>query len=151
MEQEKEHKTKIKYQFLVVLILLSGGPIYFLIKTKHKKDTLQQVYNTEKRISKKVHDEVANDMYQVITKLQSNAHTSEELLDDLEDIYLKTRDVSKANSTIDFSSPFEDVLNDLLLSYKSDATNIFTKGISTINWNAISNLKKRQFTGFCRS
>ena len=109
-------------------------------RVRHKKEKLQQVYNTEARISKKVHDEVANEVYQVMTKVQSKPGL--DVLDDLEHIYTKTRDISKDNSLIDHSGNFEELINDLLLSYKNDAVAVVTKGIKTLNWNAVSDIKK---------
>ncbi len=140
--EEKERQSKILFQVIVVFTLFIAILLYFLLKYKYKKRTLEQVYKTETRISKKVHDEVANDMYQVMTKLQSNSNTNENVIDDLEVIYNKTRDISKENSDIDLSEGFGESIKDLLSSYKSDSTNIITKDLSAINWNAISDIKK---------
>lgn len=142
LELEKIKRQKIIYLSLGLLILLSSIFIYFQIKAKHKKEKLQQVYDTEARISKKVHDEVANDMYHVMTKLQSEVNNKDEILDDLEEIYLKTRDISKENSTIDLSENFEVVLNNLLSDYKDENINIITKNLKKINWKIISDMNK---------
>jgi len=85
-----------------------------------------------------VHDEVANDVYQVMTKLQDNS----EILDDLENIYSKTRDISKDNSLIELNSSFEETINELLYTYKNESVGVITKGIKIVNWNALSNIKK---------
>ena len=58
------------------------------------------------KISKKVHDEVANDVYHVMTKLETNASVKEDVLEYLEGIYNRTRDISKENSTIDVDEDF---------------------------------------------
>lgn len=97
---------------------------------------------TETRISKKVHDEVANDVYHIMTKLQSSAMVNEEVLDDLEDIYVKTRDISKENSALNVKENFGELLNDLLVSYNGEKVNVVTRNLSKIDWNAISELKK---------
>ncbi len=130
------------YLFVGILIILSSIFIYFQLKSRHKKEKVQQVYATEIRISKKVHDEVANDLYHTMTKLQSENTIKEEILDDLEQVYIKTRDISKENSAIDFRENFESILNDLLLSYKDGYVNVITQNLSNINWNTISELKK---------
>ncbi|GHC48094.1 Tetratricopeptide repeat-containing protein [Ulvibacter litoralis] len=139
---ETQKRRTLLFQSIGVFILLSGVFLYLLLKAKHKKEKLQQVYATETRISKKVHDEVANDVYQVMTKIQGATVTSESLLDDLESIYTKTRDISKENSAVDVTENFEATLNDLLLSYQNDAVSIVTRNSSAIPWKTISEAKK---------
>jgi len=141
LEKERQKRLKIVYLSIGILGALLSLGVYFIIRTKHKKDKLQQVYDTESRISKKVHDEVANEVYHVITKIQRENH-KDELLDDLEHIYNKTRDISKDNSAINVDDNFTEVLNDLLISYQSDSVNIITKNLSKIDWNVVNTLKK---------
>lgn len=138
---ETSNRLKTTYLSLGLLLLFVFISAYFLNEIKNKKEKLQQVYNTETRISKKVHDEVANDVYQLMTKLQ-NANIKEEILDDLEGIYSKTRDISKENSVIDFSKGFEVVLRDLLLNYKNEEVNVITRNLSKTNWKTVSEVKK---------
>jgi signal transduction histidine kinase len=142
LQKEKEKRLKVIYQLIGIFVVLTSIILYFLLKTRYRKDKLQQVYNTETRISKKVHDEVANDVYHVMTKLQGQTNTNEEVLDDLEHIYTRTRDISKESSTIDLNENFEELLNDLLLTYKSHDVSIITKGLNKINWDGLSDLKK---------
>ncbi len=138
---EKSNRLKTTYLSLGVLLLIIFTSAYFQIKVKNKKEKLQQVYDTETRIAKKVHDEVANDVYHLMIKLQ-NENAKEEILDDLEEIYMKTRDISKENSAIDFGDGFEVVLRDLLLNYKNDQVNVITRNLSKINWKTVSEIKK---------
>ena len=142
LSKEKEKRLRLLYQGIGALILLSSIFLYVILKSKHKKEKIQQVYTTETRISKKVHDEVANDIYHAMTKLQSGSSVKEDILDNLERVYTKTRDISKENSTIDFKEDFATTLNDLLVSYKDDAVNVITRNLTNINWNSISELKK---------
>ncbi len=139
--QKSKINNERKTYFLILFILISIF-LYFFLKSKHKKDKLQQVFTAESRISKKVHDEVANDVFQFMTKLQREPNSKEQLIDDLEEIYNKTRDISKEHSVLDLKGDFEDVLSDLILSFNSPETNVIAKGISDVNWNAISDLKR---------
>jgi len=142
-ELEKERQKGLKLLYLgigIVVVLLAIGA-YFVLRTKHKKDKWQQVYHTESRISKKVHDEVANEVYHVITKIQGATH-KDEVLDDLEHIYNKTRDISKEHSAINVQEHYTELLNDLLLSYKTDEVNIITKNLLKVNWELIPELQK---------
>lgn len=148
-EKEEAEKGKQFFKFLmilavVILIFLSVMSIFLfrLQKSKNKKKTLQVVYKTESHISKKVHDEVANDVFQVMNTLQNNANVNEKIIDDLDAIYIKTRNISKEHSVLDYEGNFKETLNDLLLSYNSDAVRVIIKDIDKVNWDAISKLKK---------
>ena len=77
-----------------------------------------------------------------MTKLQSGENPNDKILDDLEHVYVKTRDISKENSIIDVHENYSELLKDLLFSYKNDSINIITKNKSNINWDALSDLKK---------
>lgn len=140
--QEKEKRKRLTYQSISAIILMALIASYFVFRYRYKKGKIEEVYKTEARISKRVHDEVANDVYHVMTKLQSNSSNNESVLDDLEKIYSKTRDISKDNSAIDVGKNFEQLLNDLLLSYKTQDVNIVTKNLSKINWDNVSLIKK---------
>jgi len=142
LEQEKQKRFKLLYLGSGLFILLGSIFLYFILKYRHKKEKIFEVYKTETRISKKVHDEVANDIYHIMTKMQSKTINNEKLLDDLEDIYSKTRDISKENSEIDVRENFDVLLNDLLLSYKNETINIITKNFEKGDWLTISNEKK---------
>ena len=142
LENEEQKRIKFVYLFLGVLLLLASVFLYFFLKSKYKKEKLLQVYKTETRISKKVHDEVANDIYHVMTKLQHREINEDVVLDDLEHIYTKTRDISKESRPIDFNEDFKEVLKDLLLAYNSEEVNVITKGLNSVNWKGVTDLKK---------
>ncbi|MDO5969664.1 tetratricopeptide repeat protein [Flavivirga aquimarina] len=142
LQKERQEKLKLIYLFSGLTVLLIAIFTIYILKLRHKKEKFQQVYNTEIRISKKIHDEVANDVYHVMTKLQSKTDTNEVILDDLENIYTRTRDISKENSAIDVKGNFNGLLNDLLLSYKNKEVNVITKNSSKIDWNTIADIKK---------
>ncbi len=142
-EKEKEITYKWLYLTLWVLVIILSILIFIALKSKHREDRVKEVYVTEKRISKKVHDEVANDVYQVMTRLQyEESSEKEELLDELEHIYNKTRDISRESGTIDLETNFSFVLNDLLLVYETEGLVIITRGLMDINWDIISEIKK---------
>jgi signal transduction histidine kinase len=140
--KEKEKSKRLMYQSIAAFIILLTAFVVIKLNDRHKKEKLQQVYNTETRISKKVHDEVANDVYHVMAKLQNSENVNEELLDDLEDIYVRTRDISKENSAIDLKGNFNEQINDLLWSYRTKEVNVITKNSANIKWNGVSDIKK---------
>jgi len=142
LEKEKiKNENQLSY-FLLFLIILISIFSYFIIKSKHKKKTLQAVYKTESHISKKVHDEVANDVFQVMNTLQNTVNVNERIIDDLDAIYIKTRNISKEHSVLDYEGNFKETLNDLLLNYNTDAVRVIVKDIDKVNWEIVSKLKK---------
>ncbi|AUC81717.1 ATP-binding protein [Lacinutrix sp. Bg11-31] len=143
LESKNQKSFKLIYLLLSIIILSVSVFLYFILKAKHRKQKRQEIYNTETRISKTVHDEVANDIYHVMTKLQSGNDLNEEVLDDMESIYNRTRDISNQNSAIVLNDTFDTILSDLLLNYKSETVSIITKDLSKITWDAISNTKKK--------
>ena len=142
LQKEKEKTYKIILLILIVFVLILGILAGMLLITRHKRDRIRQVFKTEARISKKVHDEVANDLYHVMVKLQGNEPAEDDLLDDLENIYNKTRDISKENSALELKSNFKEQLSDLLLSYQNEKVNVITQNISVIDWASLSDIKK---------
>ncbi|GGB73197.1 hypothetical protein GCM10007424_11380 [Flavobacterium suaedae] len=136
---EKEKRRAQIFLLLGISILLSGVLLILYLRARYKREKLLQVYNTEIRISKKIHDEVANDVYHVMSKIQSDNYN---VLDNLESIYNKTRDISRENNTIDLKEKFNDCLYDMLLSFKNDSTTVITQNFNKVNWNQLSEIKK---------
>lgn len=142
LERLKEKSKRQLSQGITVFIVLLGLCIFVFLRSKYRKNTLLEVYNTETRISKKVHDEVANDVFHVMNKLESGSGSKEDIMDYLEGIYNKTRDISRENNSIDVAENFEALLRDLLLSYSSQEVNIITRNISKIDWDSMPDIKK---------
>lgn len=142
LEQERERVQKQHYKALAVLLAVVFIFIFYIYRLKYKKSKLQEIYKTESRISKKVHDELANEVYQVMVKMQIDTNKGEELLDDLEHIYNKSRDISKEYQVLDDAIPFDETLSDLLSSYQSDRVKIIRRDSTPIDWNSLSSVKK---------
>ena len=147
-EQQVVEAQKYKQQSIIsfligILITIASICIYFILRIRHKNNNIVQVYQTETRISKKVHDEVANDIYFVMSKLENEHFDHDEILDDLEELYLKTRDISKENSDINTKDNFTETIKFLLLNYKTNEIEVITKDINTIQWESFSENKKK--------
>lgn len=142
IQTEKEKSIKSLYKTIGIGVMLLSVSMFFIFRYKHKEEKTQQVFVTESRISKKVHDEVANNVFQVMTKLQG-INSNNEVLDDLEDIYSRARDISKELSILDFDEKFEDSIEDLMLSFTNTNTNVIATGISKVEWNSISKIRKQ--------
>lgn len=123
----------------VVLGLL--GFLYYR-KQKHIQDKRVEVYKTETRIAKKLHDEVANNMVNIMNKVQYTEEPKEQLLDDLEKVYLLTRDISHQHNAIETGVNFKNSLKNLLTSFNNNSTTIILKNISEVKLEEISKDKQ---------
>jgi signal transduction histidine kinase len=143
-----ETQKNEKYLLSFGLVVLLGG-IGFLIhyfRNKSKRELLVASYNTETRISKQLHDELANDVFYAMTFAETqdllNPIKKETLLDNLDKIYVRTRNFSKENSTIETGESFEHNLKQMLSNYKSDSVEVIIKNGNSIDWSKIENGKK---------
>ncbi len=142
LQAEKEKYLKLIYAYSAALILILAFVGFFITRQRHKRDKQLEIYNTELRISKKVHDEVANDVYHLMNKFQQSTTHPDSILDDLESVYEKTRDISREYHDINVTENYQELLKDFISNYQSPETNILIKGVSKINWEGVSETKK---------
>lgn len=142
LDNEQQKRLKLSYLFLSLLISVSAVFMVFYMRTKHKKEKLQSVYDTESKISKKVHDEIANDVFQLMTKIENEKQIKTDIVDELESLYYRTRDISKEHVALNEDDPFGEHLTELIESFQDVQTNIIVKGFSEIDWDTFSNIQK---------
>jgi signal transduction histidine kinase len=146
-QEAKLQKTQ-KYIYILLLILLSGVGAYILaaIRKKNRLKLKTISYETEIRISKKIHDELANDVFNALTYADtqnlSDSNKKEKLLENLDTIYTRTRNISQENSEIDTGENYPKQLTDLLAQYNSNKVNVIVNKLSSINWNGIKKESK---------
>lgn len=139
---QKEVTKSNWYKVVLASIILLTILIFTIIRAYNKKRRAEQVLNTEARLSKKVHDEVSNDVYRVMTQIQSKKGMYPDVLDSLENIYKRTRDISRENSAIDVDTNFRLTLGDLFMGYRIDTLTIITKNSEGLQWKLLSKGKK---------
>ncbi len=142
LKREKAENSRILFQLLGLFVVVLSIITYFFYREKHKKKIVERVIETEGKISKTIHDVIANDIYHVMAKFQSESSTREELLDDLEKVYDSARDISRDNYIIEEHMNFEEIIYDLFMSYKNEKVGIVTKNLQKINWTKFSVQKK---------
>jgi signal transduction histidine kinase len=132
----------IVFIFLVILIAI----LIRYYKNKNKAIEFKTSYNTEARIAKKIHDELANDVYHVIAFAESQTlsqeNTKENLLQKLDDIYGRVRGISKENNKIDTGINFTSTIKEMLSTYNTSERNIMITNLDDINWEMIDDVKK---------
>lgn len=133
LELSRSEQMNTMYIALGVVSLISFFFIFILFRSRYQKEKLQEIYLTETRISKKVHDEVANDLYKLMIDMDKGPHEKEALLDDLEQVYEKTRDISREYNALDFDHDYSELLKDLLVGFKNEEVSIITKGLGSVD------------------
>lgn len=127
LEKEKNRNiiTGVSGSSIVLGLLIFG----YYRKQKHNQEKLQEVYKTETRIAKKIHDEVANDVYNIMNKIQYTTVNNTQILDDLDKVYVQTRNISHENNTIETGINFEKFLKNMLSGYNNEHCKIFIKNL----------------------
>lgn len=132
---EDDNKILILLGTLILLVLI----IVFLRKRQKqlKQEKELEVKNTQLKMSKKVHDVVANGIYQVMAKIENQEDFDrEKTLDELEFVYEKSRNLSyeKAGEEKEFSQE----ISELIASFNNASVKTFTAGNSSSVWTNIS-------------
>ncbi|MBV7268036.1 tetratricopeptide repeat-containing sensor histidine kinase [Winogradskyella luteola] len=143
--KEKERSKKIISQSIALIVLMLMIFVVLWLKSKHKKDKIKEAYQKETELSKKVHDELANDMSDLMNFVEKDIEVTETkkalLLDNIEDIYLRTRDISTETGSIDLLN-FPDSIKHLLMQHNKKDTKVVTNDINAIDWQNVSEYKK---------
>ena len=139
---EKENNQKKNIIFIG--ILLTSGLLFLMYRRKqqHKKRVLLESYNTETRIAKKLHDELGNDMFNVITKVQNTNYNTGDIINDLDKIYLQTRAISHENDSVETGENFENYFRELVSSYNSDTCKIILNDLPSLELNNLKDNKQ---------
>ena len=143
-EKLKSENTFILFAFTAFIIIVVLA--YFLFISRNKRILQKTAYQTEIRISKQLHDELANDVYNTMTFAEtqdlSNPNKKEQFLNQIETIYNRTRNISLENSEIDTGEHFKENLSLLLSGFNSENTNVIIKNFEAINWSKTKKITK---------
>ncbi len=140
-----------KYQrifFVLGIIILVLTLIYLrkYYQNKNRIEKLEASYDTETRIAKDIHDELANDVFHAITYTQTQSlateNSKENLIQKLDHIYTRVRGISRENNDVDTGTNFSSHLKEMLSTYNSTSTNVIINSIEKVNWDAIDEIKK---------
>lgn len=140
LRTEKLRTRTLAISLVALLILLIAVALLYYFRQRAKKEKLREIYRTERRISKRIHDELANDIYNVMSTLETVAPVA--VVDRLEKIYHRTREFSRENNEIDTGDSY---VNDLLsmLSHATPANvKLIVRGEQEINWSRLEAEKK---------
>jgi len=149
LKLQKENTEK-KYEVATREFLLAAGFILFIAvsiiavlwyrKRKQKIESEAQTVIRESQLktSKKVHDVVANGLYRVMSEMENQEQINKDLvLDRIEDLYKKSRDISY-EEPIRANQPFHEKVAGLLKSFATENTHIAIAGNAAELWEKIN-------------
>ncbi len=143
LKLEKDVERKKDLLYFVVFIAFSGVilGLYWYRKRRARVELAAQNKVRQERLllSKKVHDVVANGLYQVMSSLEHNETIEkEEVLDKLDVMYQKSRDISYDNFSEIKSIDFQEKISELAGSFQNAEVSIFLVGNEKTVWSSIS-------------
>jgi len=141
--ESAERQNHIIQQYIVIGIVISLLILStYIFKRRQKRlqqEKLLEVKNTELKISKKVHDKVANRIYQLMSQVENTEIIDKDsLLFGLENAYETSRDISYENKDINENQSFSEQLYNMLNSYSSDAVKFIPIGNNEKLWEGVS-------------
>lgn len=145
LSRQKNIILLLVFSGITTLILAYLGYIY--LRKKSRIEKARQAYLTETHISKKIHDELANDIFNIMTYCENfdleKEDSKNRLLFDLEKSYATARNISLEHNSINTDTNFIDSIKSLLKEYNSTDTKIITIGTENPFLNKLSQIQKQ--------
>lgn len=145
LEQDNEKKEARLFKQtigIIALILVLVAVLLFFKKRKQRMalEAANKLKETQLHLSKKIHDVVANGIYRVMTEIEyKGAFDKEDLLDKLDGMYQKSRDIShdvEEQSSSDLL--YSEHLADLLKSFAGDYRRVLIVGNGDEQWDGFN-------------
>lgn len=144
--QKQNNILRKNFVLVILILLLIGGYLWY---RKRKKGLQQEkeleVKNTEIKYVKKIHDRVANKVYQVMSEVENNPKLHRNIiLNKLEVLYNISRDISYEGKEVNTEVDYAKQLTKMLTSYASETTQVFVITNEEEVWKGISNDAKAE-------
>ncbi len=145
---ERQNKIIIRNIALIAAFITIVGFYIYLQKRQKRlqQEKLLEVKNTELKYSKKVHDRVANRIYQIISFIENTLHPDKNsILFALENVYETSRDISYENPDVNEKQNYREQLFNMLDSYSSqDVVKVLIVGNKEEIWQNTNLLQKTE-------
>ncbi|PAM93977.1 hypothetical protein B4N84_12870 [Flavobacterium sp. IR1] len=146
LELERQKKRNIILYVIIGFILNVLLILILKLTSIGRKNKNEAIFTSESRISKKLHDELANEVHDTILFAEDNdlenEANKEQFLNSLETIYSHTRRISKENSIITTDGNYEMTLKEMISEFKTEDQNILIHGFDGILWSKLEKNKK---------
>lgn len=135
--------TKKQYQLIslaIGILVVLIGSLFWYKKRKQRLEMISQAAIRENQLktSKKVHDVVANGLYRVMAEIENNKSLDrDEVLDKLEDMYEKSRDLSYEELHY-MDQNFHQKITALLKSFATETIKVVFVGNTEELWKKVN-------------
>ncbi|PIF43930.1 hypothetical protein CLU96_0854 [Chryseobacterium sp. 52] len=138
LKAEKTRQYAISVILVIAMVFIIS--LYWRRQKRLKQENELKIKENQLRLSKRVHDVVANGIYQVMTKIENQEHFDKEnALDELEFVYEKSRDISyEKPQPEDDKKEYKEKTSSLIASFKNEMTETYTVGNEDEIWTGIS-------------
>ena len=121
---------------LAALIVLASVWQYRKKKKEEEQKTQMAIRDNQLRFSQKIHDTVANGLYRMMSEIEHvDTIDKEKLLDRVEDLYERSRDISYEHDTSVTNA--DDRINQTLNSFATPSTTVSIVGNQTDLWHNV--------------
>lgn len=146
-ETEKHKADSLKFQkeniektyVVITLVILLGAGIFWYRKRKQRlqMEAENAIKESQLKTSKKIHDVVANGLYRVMNKVEYQEEINKEhLLDEIEELYEKSRDISY-EEPVALKSNFHQKIAALLNAFNNHKTQVVIHGNTATLWKNV--------------
>jgi len=146
LQLEKQESKNIISYIIIILTSCLIVFVYYFLTARNNRQKIEATYQSETRISKKLHDELANDIYHTLAFVENRNLSAEEnrnyLLKKLDDIYSRTSDVSKKNNPTLSNQNFTISLKEMISGFSISKINLLINGLDEISWDQLDEMKK---------
>jgi len=128
--------------FIILTIAIAGGVIFAQRSRRKQVETeakaKQDLQDYQLNTSKKIHDVVANGLYQVMAEIEHQPELDKEILATRIDILYKQSRAISYNRSLEFNyQDFDCEITDMLTSFRSPQITIITAGNEATTWDSI--------------
>ncbi len=146
LQLQKDNAQKetqlVEQRFILVLttlLFISTGIVIFLWYRRRRQQleaaSRLAIQEHQLKTSQKVHDVVANGLYRIMADIQyKEAIDKDHLVDKIEDLYERSRDISYEQPTIS-DLPFDEKIKELLTPFGSNDTKVLIVGNDPTLWS----------------
>lgn len=146
LQLERQKNRNILSYIIIGIILILIIILYFYLTSRGNKEKIEATYKSETRIAKKLHDELANDIYHTMAFAENRnlalAENRKQLLYNLDAIYSRTRDIAKENNPIITNENYVFYLREMLSRFNTSDVNLILNGLDAVLWSNIEKNKK---------
>ncbi|WP_028298946.1 tetratricopeptide repeat protein [Olivibacter sitiensis] len=140
--QNEVNKQRIRVTMVIALTLLASVSGFYWYKRRKQRlevEAQNRIKEHKLKTSKKVHDVVANGLYQVMSEIEYKEDINrEDILDRLEYMYEKSRDISYEQEGLPSDQPdFGQKIAKLLYSFQSHSREIVPAGNDCQVWGHV--------------